>query len=64
MTSFQPEDWRAELAKAFDPKESRPSIEVDFIGPDGQPVGESLVFLRGGGQNGRPRMPQLVDDLS
>jgi len=46
MTRLWPEDWRAELAKAFEPAESGPIIEVVFIGPDGQPVGESLVITR------------------
>ena len=46
MTGLWPEDWRAELAKAFEPAESGPTIEVVFIGPDGQPVGEPLVITR------------------
>jgi hypothetical protein len=43
MTGLWPEDWRAELAKAFEPAESGPIFEVVFIGPDGQPVGEPLI---------------------
>jgi len=44
MTGLWPEDWRLELARAFDPAECGPTIEVVFIGPDGQPVGEPLVI--------------------
>ena len=46
MKDLWPEDWRLELAKVFDPAKSRLNIEVAFIGPDGQPVGEPL-FLAG-----------------
>lgn len=52
MTRLWPEDWRAELAKAFEPAESGPTIEVVFVGPDGQPVGEPLVITAGK----RPKM--------
>jgi len=53
-----PEDWRAELARAFDPAECGPTIEVVFIGPDGQPVGEEL----GVRQNARSRAFQKEND--
>lgn len=47
MTGVWPEDWRVELAKAFEPVEAGPTIEVVFIGPDGLPVGEPVVITGG-----------------
>jgi hypothetical protein len=62
MTGLWPEDWRAELAKAFEPAESGPTIEVVFIGPDGQPVGEPIVILRGEGPSVRRSLGVRIDE--
>jgi hypothetical protein len=50
MTRLWPEDWRAELARAFEEPESGPTIEVVFVGPDGKPAGHPLVVPAGGGR--------------
>lgn len=62
MTDLWPEDWRAELAKAFEPAESGPTIEVVFICPDGQPVGEPIMISRGEGPSVRRSLGVRVDE--
>lgn len=47
MTRLWPEDWRDELAKAFDDSRSILTVEVVFIGPDGNPVGEPIEITAG-----------------